>query len=448
MHHEIDPPWKYDPESLFHVYVEWFPIRWYRIMDRPFIHRWPNSSDLLLRVRYLLSQASSEIIRDLFQLRNKHYYKNRHHFDQGGSVAAWLAGLQQDQRWWGQIKDMIFSDDFYLDSVLCIPSLLLYDDPESALILTQFLKKIQDKDLSWGGAYNYLASWAIVCLRRLDTVHEIGLAAEYDDFPINNRVNKEHVKFFNWSKVIRAGIKPGPNMRRELLQLIHETAVPLHHLNGLIHPFTLNHFDPPESLEEATHLKVFETLRNAIKEGYRKTGRFIIPDEHKALYYHWNPEKKPRESKFNEFGPRPLCKAVLTWLDAQVPDSSAYSGTQSSEKWVPTSAPLPNELYHHARHNENLIDLFGALEIDVFCRLPVQVITLMFENIHRLMGPNIWAYEQHALQLLMRGNAYDVKARNLYAEAAKLNEKYDWLEKPEEGEYWYDRYPMLKAPSS
>lgn len=425
MHHEIQPKWRHAWQGLRDTYISVFPIKVFRHFKRlRILGAFHPSTYKLIRIRFLCAHANYEVIRDLFLMDNFEVYPGADYISFGVSHAGWIAGLVQDTRWLNDIKDRVLDRGMKDEEILLLPSLLLFDDPGVGEVLVQAIEKRGvEETLPWDYGYKgeYFVSIALECLRFYDEQYGTSLAEPYKDLNWHRRVKEILDSFLAWSEAIRGGVPPGPGFRGELWKMIQETAVPLHYLEGLLFPLNLPRFETPVVPPEIAAVELKKHVERMRTE-FRQSGRVTKSKEYLALVGKVE-EPKPAPSFY---GSRPLCKAVLAFVDA-------------TDKTQPLK-----QIYKVLRTPPSLVDMFGALEIDLYHEMPVQVIARMFGYIHQEMGPNIWAYEQHALQLLMRGDVFDVKARHMWDEAQQLRANYEWIGKNVTPEPMFESYPMKK----
>lgn len=361
----------------------------------------PGQADWIVRARFLLCKMEGIIYEELL-----------HPVLDEPECAAWIAGLLKEKKYFEFTAQKAVEGGNQFFSCAYFAALLLYEDVRAAGYLHEHLRANTNGDLV---DYTNAKPLAVHALRLLDKKYGTTHALPYADITVPRRAEKLLDTILHYSVILRAGIvfSHPAELQLQLENFLEKTVTPLQYLDGLIHLPSANR----RSL--AGYAEQFEQFAEKIRAQYAdyKNGKTnALPD--------------------TDAGP---------WLDRKMLEKHAANSWQLTSAAIAfLSSPLKKSLYAElqqaARQSESAADLLSAVECDLYHQLPAEIIDLCFEKLAGLLNPSLHLFQQHAIQLLLRGTSHDEKAKTLYAKYEALSRDVEWMEKSN------SRYAMRRKP--
>ncbi|MCU0439534.1 MAG: hypothetical protein MUC49_16705 [Raineya sp.] len=329
--------------------------------------------DWVVQARYLLTQITPKHIRDMFWW--KEIFAEEYFIYSIEYPAVWLAGLLQDEYNYTNVVHNIPKQNTnnFFDCVY-YATLLLYDKKEVNEIFIDIIEK--DKKPPSNG-YCSASHLAFAALSMYDEKYQTKLTNNYIEVDLKKQRAFILIKeILDMSKILRANIKIKDikEFQKELYDLLMITTPPEYYYKGLLNYSPIDTITREEALQYTSQDEIFS--------------RSVRPN----YYPSFNIVK----------GKRLFENMVLDFI------SSNY---QKSYTYELTKAALLSDHYG---------DLLAGIELDFYYQIPIEVVDIVYTRILEMLPHSINLYQDYAFNLLVRGNNYDEKAKQLYQKAEEL----------------------------
>jgi len=342
-------------------------------------------SDWVIHSRYLLTQITNQHLKDLFDFQYMIPYGSD---SDTAYAAAWISGLLKKERFFHEVETLAKQpcrDPFYAYSRY--GSIMLYENAEAVRVLIELIEMGANDNC-------YHRDLALRFLFILDD----RLGTNYAEPFIGSKAIIRHSRIYNYvsrfllhSEFLRAGIqfKDTQEFRAKLHQLLNDTISP-EKFNLLTHQ-KVSTFLSKESMEMQL-LREVELKKARTQESYQKYRKPLT-------------KMSPTITSF------PFLETVKNYL--------LHISTIDQINQVEIHKLITSILSTTSHY-----DLLGGIDFDIYYQLPIDIIDMAYEKLRRLTSDSYHLQQEHAIVLLLRGNKYDEKAKNLYQDSQSKKDKY------------------------
>ncbi|KOY87637.1 hypothetical protein AD998_17200 [bacterium 336/3] len=329
--------------------------------------------DWVVQARYLLTQITPKHIRDMFWW--KEIFTEEYFIYSIEYPAVWLAGLLQDEYNYTNVVNNIPKQNTnnFFDCVY-YATLLLYDKKEVNEIFIDIIEK--DKKPSPDG-YRSASHLAFAALSMYDEKYQTNFTNKYIEADLKKQRAFILIKgILDMSEILRADIeiKDIKEFQKELHDFLMITTPPEYYYKDLLNYSPIDTITREEALQYTSQEEIFL--------------KCVYPD----YYPSYNIIK----------GKRLFENMVLDFISSNCQKSYAY------------------ELMKVALLSDHYSDLLAGIELDFYYQIPIEVVDIVYTRVLEMLPHSISLYQNYAFNLLVRGNNYDEKAKQLYQKAEKI----------------------------
>ncbi|MEH6461768.1 hypothetical protein [Chitinimonas sp. JJ19] len=415
---------RFNPDDLINTYVA--PTSRHDLMgSKAWFGQYTDLAYAILRLRYLLSTDVDEHLEALFllpQLAEQVTWADR-----GPVAAAWLAGLQKNRAFLPQILTRLNTPDSrylyrhdmgsygYYGAASWHIALLLFEDPTLYKPLLTACHAHAGGTAANARNIEDFRALALATLELFDQLFGTRHAAQAPndiDESAKQRLRTRLEYLLALSDLLRCGIAfETPTALRLQLHAFNASAMPMaYQAAGVCKPPRVRAYCNTTHQEIEAHQQFKLEAQTWAKAGIR------VPDGLVKLFYQQNPGIH-QHSK-----PRP--KRALGLLSRH---TEAWLSHGGDDFWLRAVA----------RSADDAFDIVAALEQDIHYRLPIDIVALLYDKLTNLVNVDAELYREYAFGLLLRGNQFDAKAKELLEKAAMI----------EQGQQKLAYYPAISMPS-